>query len=199
MCVGERVDVRPTQRPGQRRSRFVTRTLCRNPAYGQPNRTPASARSHGNIGRSGQIVAEGDQTGDEQLPARPSAHDGSCRGHIPRHEDSTHVPLALDKIEAVIGRLVDGDSCLRIGLMPARDGLGGCNGFASLLAQAVDCLLYVGSGAAGPDDADTEAQCLQITDEGVSQRREDPPEQDVPRGLDLDVAWLGGRFDAGVD
>jgi len=186
----KRVDILPPQASRQHGPRLLALAVCRVAANGQPERARPLPGAQGDIGRTGQIIAEGEQAGQEQLAERPAAYLRCASVKVMRQEYPAHLTFGVYELETLADRLAYGDRGLLVGLKPARDCIRARDGLAGLIAKPVDGRCDIRRHSAGTNDADSEPQRLQLADERVAQRRQDASEEHVPRRLDLRVDRL---------
>ena len=134
----ERVDVFPLHASRQRRPRLLPLAVCRVAANGQPERARALPGAECDIGRTGQIIAKGEQTGQEQLAERLAAHLRCASADVMREEYPAHLTFGVNELQTLADRLVHGNRNLLVGLKPARDCIRARDGLSGLIAKPVD-------------------------------------------------------------
>ena len=138
MRPSKRVDILPPQASRQHGPRLLALAVCRVAANGQPERARPLPGAQGDIGRTRQIIAEGEQAGQEQLAERPAAYLRCASVKVMHQEYPAHLTFGVYELETLADRLAYGDRGLLVGLKPARDCIRARDGLAGLIAKPVD-------------------------------------------------------------
>ncbi len=186
----QRSDVAPAHWPRPGGARLVAFPIGRDPAEGQEQRVPAPSDAQCDVGRTREVVAEGDQAGDEQFAQGAPGHAPEIRVDLCRRDDPAHLPLAVHELEALVDDPVGSRLCFRVGLEPARDRVRMRNATADLIAEPGDCGLDLGRFGAASSETHAKPQRLQFADERVTERRQDSAEEYVSSRFELGIVHL---------